>query len=207
MKFDLEILASATPQKSGIVEVTTSFLEEYFNVSRQTINNWEKEGCPKRGHGRWNFIEVLQWRGELNNDEDKNVNWNLEKIKADTMLKQKQAELAEIELQRQRGEIIEIEKVKEIASDIIVSTKNLLLAVPSKVAPHIAGISVLEDFSKLIVANSEKLIKANNKKDVEKIAKDIIKDLYDANSIVEINEIVKNLIYEALENLSELVGE
>ncbi len=52
MPHKVEIIAGKSIHQDGIVEVSTSFLEEYFNVTRKTLTMWAEKGCPKLDRGR-----------------------------------------------------------------------------------------------------------------------------------------------------------
>ena len=42
--------------------LSTSFLADAFGVTKKTVNQWEKKGCPKISHGYWYLPDVLKWR-------------------------------------------------------------------------------------------------------------------------------------------------
>ncbi len=208
MSFDVAILASSTVGKDGIVEVTTSFLEEYYNVSRAALTDWTKKGCPQLSRGKWDFIAVLKWRGGLEafeaDSEDSNKNLVAEKLKAEIFLKQQQGQLAEIELQKARGEVIEIEQVKEVVGSVIINTKTLFLSLPAKVAPKLIGLSVLDELVKVLQEHSACFIKAKTSKDADIIINKIIEEFSQAKTVMEINDIVSYIVHDILSELSAI---
>lgn len=207
MAHEIEITASKTTFADGIVEVTNGFLEEYFNVSRQSLSNWTKQGCPKLAQGKWDFIAVLKWRGGLaaiSEDGDGDGDAYLRKIKADAFLKEQQGQIAEIELQKLRGEVITVSEVEQIAGGIITNAKGLLTALPSKVAPKLMGISALDDLSGVFKEHSSEILAAKTAKDLQRLITAIIEDFTQAESIVEINEAITVLVREVLEELASL---
>lgn len=208
MSYQIEILASSSGNKDGVLEVTTSLLEDYFNVSRKTITQWEQKGCPKLSRGKWDLIAILKWRGGLQaypcEDSEDSCSAALRKIKADTFLKEQQGQIAEIELQKLRKEVVDISDVKRLIGGIILNTKGLLQALPSKVAPKLLGLSALDDLKVGILDRQDSLCKAKTEEDVTVIIGEIFAEFYEAKSLVEINEVLSVLIYEALEDLAGL---
>lgn len=208
MAFSVETPASSNPLADGVVEVGTSFIEEYFGVSREALRKWEANGCPKLSRGKWDFIAVLRWRGGLApieaESEETDKNAYLRKVKADAFLKEQQGQIAEIELQKLRGEVIEMEEVEQTLSTIILNTRNLLLALPSKVAPRLFGLSSLEALRESINGYSDDLAKVTTRKAVEKLIAQVIEDFTESKTLAEISEAVGNLIHESLEELSSV---
>ena len=202
MPHKVEIIAGKSIHQDGIVEVSTSFLEEYFNVTRKTLTMWAEKGCPKLDRGAWDFIAVLKWRGGLASTEEDKEDPYTRKIRADAFLKEQQGQLAEIELQKARGEIIEIGEVVRVIGGIISNTKALLMALPTKAAPRLVGLSQLEDLRGRIMERAEDLIKAKDKKAVERVARRIMADLSEAAAITEIHDVLASEIHRALEELS-----
>ena len=65
MIYDIDIIASETEFRDGIIVVPTGLLEEFFGVTRKTLQTWAQKGCPKLARGKWDFVGVLRWRGVL----------------------------------------------------------------------------------------------------------------------------------------------
>lgn len=207
MKHEMEIVAIKTPTQDGLIEVSTPVLEEYFNVSRKTLAEWEKKGCPKLGRGKWDLISVLKWRGglaPLNNESEDNEDAYLRKIKADAFLKEQQGQIAEIELQKLRMQVIEISEVEHLIGGVIMNTKGLLQALPSKAAPKLLGLSSLDDLKTVFMDYRTNLVKTKTSNEYQDVVQEIMSEFCEAKSIVEINIILSTLIHEALEELADL---
>lgn len=41
--------------------VNTQSLTAFFNISRRTLTNWQKAGCPKYKRGQWDLKAVFDW--------------------------------------------------------------------------------------------------------------------------------------------------
>lgn len=205
MPHQVEINAMKTVSQDGIVEVSTAFLTEYFCVSRSALKDWVQRGCPKINHNRWDFIAVLKWRGGLKPVEDEqedDASTYLRKLKADAFLKEQQGQLAEIDLQQRRGEVVPIAMVEQVLGGVIMNTKGLLMALPSKAAPRLMGLSAMEELKTILRSYIPALVKAKKAADVEGILEAALEDYREAETVAEINEILAILIHEALEELS-----
>lgn len=205
MTYEVGILASQIGHKDGVIQVSTTFLEEYFDVSRQAIHKWPEKGCPQLGRGKWDLIAVIRWRdGAQTDDEESSRTAYLRKIKAEAHLKEQQAQIAEIELGKMKRSVIEIEEVEQIIGSIIMNTKGLLQALPSKAAPRLLGLSSLDDLKIIIEEHRERFIKANNEKSFLKVVDSVTSEFCEARSIAEINDVLKVMIHEALTDLSDM---
>lgn len=212
MGYTVEVDAIHKPGKGGVIEVGTEVLEAYFGVSRTTLTQWKEKGCPQIKRGKWDLIAVIRWRGGLDatsddEEENENVNDYIRKVKAEADLKEIQVQLADLDLQKARGEIIEISEVKALISRAVMNSKNLLLALPSKAAPRLVGLSVLEDFKGILEEYSAVLLKSRSKKEVDKITTEIFEELYESKTIGEISEVLTHIVEESLQELGEMEAE
>ena len=208
MEFQVEIKTPETEDAPGIVEVSTGFIERYFNVTRASIQKWTQRGCPKLSRGRWDFIAVLKWRGglaSLDGDSEPDAKgYNLRKLRAETFLKEQQGQIAEIELQKLQGKVFDAGEVEDAIISIIMNSKGLLLALPSKAAPKLIGVSILEDLRSILMEHTQQLAKAKDAQAVNGIIANALSEFYECKSIVEINEVLSVLVHETLEELSTM---
>ena len=209
MEFQVEIKTPETEDAAGVIEVGTAFLEAYFNVTRESIRKWTQRGCPKLSRGRWDFIAVLKWRGglapiDVDEDESDAHNYNLRKLKAETFLKEQQGQIAEIELQKLQGKVVDVDEVEDAIGNIIMNSKGLLLALPSKAAPKLVGVSVLENLKSILFEHSPGLLQAKSIEAVNDVISLALTDFYDCKSLAEINEVLTALVYEVLEELAAM---
>lgn len=209
MEYHAEIKAPHKPGKGGVIEVGTDFLEAYFDVSRPTLAQWKEKGCPQLKRGKWDFIAVLRWRGGLEGtgegeDEEESPNDYLRKVKAEADLKERQVKLLDIDLGKARGEILDVEDVKVLFSDAVLNAKNLLLALPSKAAPQLAGVSVLLDFKKTLEGHIVPMTLAKDEKAVQKIISQILEEFEESEGVGEISEVLSHIVEESLRELGEL---
>jgi phage terminase Nu1 subunit (DNA packaging protein) len=68
--------------------ITATQLARKYDVSRKTVYEWLKEGCPEKKGGGFDLAEVNTWRaGQLGHRDEKNKTskayWQVEKWKLD----------------------------------------------------------------------------------------------------------------------------
>lgn len=132
---------------------------EIFGVSRPTVDYWLKNGCPyeqEGGRGRaWQFntADVFDWRldqvrGEYEAPKkDSNV-VSLQVARRDKL--QAEAEKAQLEVHKMRGEVISIELLEQQLATVIGRVKSQLLALPHKLAHKAAGMKRQRDVELLL---------------------------------------------------------
>lgn len=89
-----------------------------LHVSSQTVNNWEKQGCPKEAHGYWCLYDILEWRESKHKEKVKGKDvddMNLLDQKTYYEIQQKKAntELQELKASILNGDYLE----KKVAID------------------------------------------------------------------------------------------
>lgn len=118
---------------------STSFLAKVLKVSSQTVNNWEKQGCPKEAHGYWSMYDVLQWKeeklksksGGKNPDE---MNMYEQKIYYEVQLKKVQSEFQELKTAILNGDYLEKKNVVADLKRFFVVFKRAAHAMGKKVS-------------------------------------------------------------------------
>jgi phage terminase Nu1 subunit (DNA packaging protein) len=132
------------PEKARIVGV--KHLAEILNLTPSRIHQLVQEGLPKKLRGQYDqdqctafYIRYLQALVEkkaivgeggevLTNEREE----RLRLLRAD-------ADLREIELARERGQLVTIDDVEKEMSDLVLTTKARVLAVAPRLAPELLG--------------------------------------------------------------------
>lgn len=114
-----------------IIKANSIHCAEFFRISRATLSDWARAGCPKLGRGQWNLAAVFQWREEhivgkleVRNDMAR------EKLRA----QRAKAELLEMEAEVQRGGLIDRQTVADEFVKRTIVYKQDLLALPRRLA-------------------------------------------------------------------------
>jgi phage terminase Nu1 subunit (DNA packaging protein) len=118
--------------------LTTRNVMELFGTSRQSITNWVDQGMPRINKDRFDARAIVQWRTryELERSQTRLAGLKVEEQSA--RLKSAQAGLREMELARERENIILVDEHMRLMSEMVLSAKSHLRSLPSKLAPQLA---------------------------------------------------------------------
>ena len=114
-----------------------------FGVSTNTIKTWLRKGCPadKPGtNGRaWvlNLTDMIRWQNDQTRirAESKGREDDVEEARRRKLVAE--AELSEIQVKKERGEVIDIELSGKMLDKVLANVTAKLLAMPHKVAPYL----------------------------------------------------------------------
>lgn len=123
-------------------EVNKTEVADLFGVSLSTVDQWLRRGLPSERREKnvvFNTAQVTQWleaqageRAAGGTTQAGSIDEaRIRKISAD-------AALAELQLQRERGEVVAIEEVAKEFGDACAAVRAKLLAIPTKLAPRVA---------------------------------------------------------------------
>ncbi len=110
--------------------LSTDAMQHVFGVSRQTLNDWEKSGCPKIARGQWSLRAVIAWRsGAFDRDLAGADRTKIKdaKLKAEAMLKAAQANKAKRELEILEGKYLPLEEIEQDWAGRIIELKAGLM--------------------------------------------------------------------------------
>jgi phage terminase Nu1 subunit (DNA packaging protein) len=116
-----------------------------LNLTEQRVQQLVKEGMPREARGQYDPVKCLLWyvRYLQNALEKKSVptldGGYLGEREERVRLLRSQADLSEIELSKQRGQLVAIQDVEHAMTDLILTTKARLMAIPSRLAPDLLG--------------------------------------------------------------------
>lgn len=120
-------------------------LAVFLNLTKQRVHQLVAEGLPRELRGKYDLDKCAQWyirylqaviekkaipleEGEYASEQKERVR----KMRAD-------ADLKEIELGRQRGQLVAIEDVEKEMTDLVLTTKARILSVAPRLAPELLG--------------------------------------------------------------------
>ena len=131
--------------------VDTTELAKIFGVSTQTVYNWAKDGCPHakldetKGGGaasafRFETKEVARWR-------EKRVLASANAKSGDTLTKEEaqrrklsaEAAMAELELAKKCGEVVELNEIERKLSDQFAQLRSSLRKIPERCVIRLVG--------------------------------------------------------------------
>lgn len=119
----------------------------FFGVSRQSARDWITQGCPRIGRRQYSASAVAQWRmakhgASTGGDADPSAG-------AKARHNEAKAELAELELARERAKVVPIESVKAMRTAFCDAAKaesrNMVDAIATKQAADGKEMQLLMD--------------------------------------------------------------
>jgi len=115
-------------------------------VTNSTVYNWIKQGCPvaKRGAvGKGGHMldsrEVIEWRLQQERDKQTDFGENMSKEEAQRRKLQAQAELAEIEVAKEKGQVVELEELESELADKFAHLRSRLRRIPERCVMRVIG--------------------------------------------------------------------
>jgi phage terminase Nu1 subunit (DNA packaging protein) len=138
----------------GEIIVSTDALAKLFGYTRQRINQLAQEGIlEKQANGRWplmknvqRFIDFLK-TGRKNQDDDEHQAMFWEEKALHEKAKR---EMAEIKLAKLKNQMHDAADVEFVMTNMLVTFRNRILAIPDKVAPKVLGVKNLSEISDII---------------------------------------------------------
>ena len=137
---------------SGL-EVNRSKLAEIFGVSVDTVSAWVKRGCPALERGRkgveWKFntasvsgwlVEQAQEPSPPEGDARPAPNFDKERARREQI----DADLAELKLRRERGELIELETILSAVRSEYAVVRTRFGSLPGRLAAQIDPTRAIE---------------------------------------------------------------
>ena len=136
-------------------QVEVKQLMQALNVSEVHVGRLVKEGMPKEARGKYDLGKCMLWYirylqaalkrrgGEVIDETGRSE--RQERLR----LLSAEAELKQLELARERGEFAAITDFEKVITEMVVTTKARILAIPSRLAPLLVGEDRLEIESRL----------------------------------------------------------
>lgn len=112
----------------------TSETQEFFDVSAQTLSDWEKRGAPKEGYGKWDVKKLVEWKYK-GGAGDKSP--ELRKATADADWKEAKAAQEAIKLAVTEGKYIATEQVTADLKRLFTVLRRSFLAMGHNVATEL----------------------------------------------------------------------
>ena len=131
-------------------------LSHLWGVALNTVKAWVRRGCPvvaRGGRGReWQFdtAAVAQWREEQAAAAAVGDTSAIDLEEARRRKEAALAAMAELDLAKRRGEVVEIEAIADIVGEEYTRLRARLLAIPVKLAPLMEAASNLAERREII---------------------------------------------------------
>ena len=119
---------------------------ERWDCSRQYISKLAMQGILPKVDRMIDVEPADAIMEQIANDRLASPNYNAERARHQKI----KADLAELELRKQRGELIEIEEVKEDWIKKILACRGKMLSLPSKVAPQLPSCDTSQEIEEVL---------------------------------------------------------
>lgn len=120
-------------------------IAQALNLTEQRVHQLVREGLPKEGRGQFDpikclmfYIRYLQRALEKKSVPTLDGSFVGEREERVRLLRS-QADLSEIELSKQRSQLVAIQDVDKAMTDLVVTTRARVLAVAPRLAPELLG--------------------------------------------------------------------
>lgn len=139
----------------GEIIVSTDALAKMFGFTRQRINQLAQEGIlEKQAAGRWplmknvqRYIDYLKTGvKDRENDEEAQAMYWEEKA----LHEKAKREMAEIKLAKLKGQMHDAADIELVMTNMLVTFRTRILAIPDKLAPKVLGVKNLSEISDAI---------------------------------------------------------
>ena len=127
--------------------VNAEKIGKVLNLTEQRVHQLVREGLPKEGRGLFDPAKCMQFyirylqralkKKSVPTLEGGYVGERDERVR----LLRSQADLSEIELAKQRGQLVAIQDVERAMTDLVLTTKARILAVAPRIAPDLIGVA------------------------------------------------------------------
>lgn len=121
-------------------------LADEIDVHSETIGRYDREGAPHERRGRANFYSAPEYRAWMaehgKTGEQGRPSFAEDSPDMEAARLRKENALAakyELQVQRERGELVPVEEVKRWVGEHVTRAKNRLIGLGSAIAPHLEG--------------------------------------------------------------------
>jgi phage terminase Nu1 subunit (DNA packaging protein) len=116
-----------------------------LNLTEQRVQQLVHEGLPREGRGQYDPVKCLLWYVRyLQKALEKKAVPTLEggfvgEREERVRLLRADADLREIELAKERGQLVALPDIEAALTDLVLTTKARIMAIPPRLAPELVG--------------------------------------------------------------------
>ncbi len=139
--------------------VNSSFLAKFFKRDIRTIQLWAKEGMPKEGRDKYDFVKVVSWRINYLENKLKEAEGSGGVLKSAKERKEAAlAEKAEFELALLKKELIKVDDVIYLFDRIFNLIKTKLPLNRKKIIPNLLIVNTDKEAEKILETRDNELL-------------------------------------------------
>ena len=135
-----------------------------LNLTESRVHQLVKEGLPREGRGQYDAVKCMLWyirylqavieKKAVNIGDPSGAGYAGEREERVRLLRA-DADLREIELAKERSQLVTLADVEAFHTELVLTTKARMMAIPPRIAPELVG----ETSRVMIQAKIEKAIK------------------------------------------------
>lgn len=120
-------------------------LAEFLGLTKQRVHQLVAEGLPRELRGKYDLEKSARWyirylqaaieKKAIPLEGDELVSEQRERVRKMRL----EADLKEIELARERAQLVAVQDVEKEMADLVLTTKARIMAVPPRLAPELLG--------------------------------------------------------------------
>ena len=125
--------------------VSAEKVAQFLNLTEQRVHQLVREGLPKEGRGQFDpvkcmlfYIRYLQKVLEKKSVPTRDGGYLGEREERVRLLRA-DADLREMELASQRGQLVAIQDVEKEMTELVLTTKARIMAIPPRLAPELVN--------------------------------------------------------------------
>ena len=125
--------------------VSVERLMKELGITERWVHRLVEAGMPRASHGKYDLHLCFRWyirflqgavrKRSLFSEEAGEKSLTQEKIR----LLSAEADLKEIELAKQRGQLVAVDDVEKEVTELVLTTKARLMAIPARLAAEVIG--------------------------------------------------------------------
>jgi terminase small subunit / prophage DNA-packing protein len=120
-------------------------IAELLGVSEDTVHNYVKQGAPKIAHNEYDERAFVPWVIALHKKRDTES-----LAEAQARLTNHKADLAELELQEKRGEVVTITRIRDEYQRVVSAVRSRLLTVPAVAAARVVSVQTEQEVQRIL---------------------------------------------------------
>lgn len=142
------------------IMVNSQAIAEILGYTPRHVNNFKKAGCPQERRGWWSLKTVLQWLRENNQGHQVHDSRKIRQLldEAELRWRNAKADNEEIQVSRQRRELVSIEELKIINQRIIKNSQNRLRSIATKAAPLVMALQSESEIQEFLLREIDEVL-------------------------------------------------
>jgi len=144
----------------GDVILSSGGLSNILGYSARHVNRFKEAGCPQERRGWWSLKTVLQWLRENNQGHQVHDSRKIRQLleEAELRWKNAKADNEEIQVRRQRRDLLSREEIKQGNQLVIKNSQNRLRSIATKAAPFVLALETESEIQEYLLQEIDQVL-------------------------------------------------